>query len=419
MTLFRTSFLNGIAVVVRMLTLLGINKILAVYVGPAGYAALGQFQNAVQMITVFASGAINTGVTKYTAEYHGNEIKLLTLWRTAGSITLIGSVLTSIIIAIFNRELALYFLNDAKYAGVFLWFAGTLVLFTLNSYFLAILNGKKDVARYVLANISGSLFSLVITAAMSVFFGLYGALVALAIYQSLTFFVTLFICYKSAWFDVKGLFGRLDNEVLKNLSKYAVMAVTSAICVPVSQILIRNHLGETFGWQAAGYWEAMWRLSSAYLIMVTTTLSVYYLPRLSELTEAHDLKKEIRQGYMVILPVVMLGGVAIYLFRDLIIGVLFTEDFSPMRDLFAWQMVGDTLKIGSWILAYLMLGKAMFKVFIISEVLFSVGFVLLTWLFTSRWGLIGVTIAHAVNYLIYWIVVWRATSSLLRVDDIK
>lgn len=69
MALIKTSLLNAIAVVIKMITMLGINKILAVYVGPAGYAALGQFQNAVQMIATFGSGAINTGVTKYTAEH--------------------------------------------------------------------------------------------------------------------------------------------------------------------------------------------------------------------------------------------------------------------------------------------------------------------------------------------------------------
>ncbi|MGE4416327.1 MAG: O-antigen translocase, partial [Marinobacterium sp.] len=81
MTLIKTSLLNGIAVVIKMLTLLGLNKILAIYVGPAGYAALGQFQNAVQMITTLASGAINTGVTKYTAEYHEDEAKQHAVWR--------------------------------------------------------------------------------------------------------------------------------------------------------------------------------------------------------------------------------------------------------------------------------------------------------------------------------------------------
>ena len=405
MTLIRTSLLNGIAVAIKMLTLLGINKILAVYVGPAGYAALGQFQNAVQMITTFASGAINTGVTKYTAEYHDDEAKQHRVWRTAGTIALAGSLVTGALIAVFNQPLAAWFLKDSSYGGVFLWFAATLVLFTFNTLLLAILNGKKEITRYVLANIAGSIFALLVTGTMAIRFGLYGALVALAVYQSLTFFVTLLLCYKAPWFKISYLFGRIEKKIAVNLGKYTAMALTSAACVPISHILVRNHLGETFGWDAAGYWEAMWRLSGAYLVLVTTTLSVYYLPKLSELSNSNEIKKEIIQGYRVILPVAALSGFAIYLFRDVIIELLFTSDFFAMRDLFAWQIIGDTLKIGSWILAYVMLGNAMFKPFMALEIVFAAGFVALTWLFTDSMGVAGVVVAHAVNYAIYWIVV--------------
>jgi PST family polysaccharide transporter len=85
--------------------------------------------------------------------------------------------------------------------------------------------------------------------------------------------------------------------------------------------------------------------------------------------------------------------------------MLFTPEFIPMRELFALQMVGDTLKIGSWILGYLMLGKAMVKMFVISEIVFALSFYGLTCLFTSIIGLEGVALAHAVNYALYWIVV--------------
>ena len=404
MTLIKTSLLNGIAVIIRVLTLLGINKMLAIYVGPAGYAALGQFQNVVQMTTTFASGAIKTGVTKYTAEYYEDETKQRLVWRTAGTISLIGSVVTALLIALFNKQLAAWFLKDAEYGGVFLWFAATLTLFTFNALLLAILNGKKEIARYVTANIAGSLFALVVTGIMVVQFGLYGALVALAVYQSLTFFVTLFLAYKAPWFKIQYLLGGIDKITALNLSKYTAMSLTSAACVPVSHILIRNYLGETLGWDAAGYWEAMWRLSGAYLMLVTTTLSVYYLPKLSELKAPSDIKKEIIQGYKIILPVAAISGFVIFLSRDLIITSLFTQEFTPMRELFAWQMLGDTLKIGSWILTYLMLGKAMIRLFMISEVMFSAGFVMLTWFFVSFMGLEGVVVAHAVNYAAYWLV---------------
>ena len=190
MTLIKTSLLSAIAVVVKMITMLGINKVLAIYVGPAGYAAIGQFQNAVQMITTFASGAINTGVTRYTAEYDGDEGKQRLVWKTAGTIALVGSIFTASLIIIFNQKLSVLILNDIKYGGVFIWFAVTLCFFTLNSLLIAVLNGKKEIGLYVAANISGSLFALIVTVFMSIQFGLYGALVALAVYQSLSFFVT-------------------------------------------------------------------------------------------------------------------------------------------------------------------------------------------------------------------------------------
>lgn len=404
MTLIKTSLLNGIAVVIKMLTMLGLNKILAIYVGPAGYAAIGNFQNAAQMITTFASGAINTGVVKYTAEYHDDEEKQRQVWRTAGTIAVLGSVLTGVGVAVFSKQIAQWFLQDESYNTVFIWFSVTLVFFIFNTLLLAILNGKKEIHRYIIANIAGSLFSLAVTSALAVQFGLHGALTALAIHPSFAFVITLYLCYKADWFKFSYLFGRLDKQVVLNLSKYTAMALTSAACVPVSHILIRTHLADTLGMDAAGYWEAMWRLSGAYLMLVTTTLSLYYLPKLSELKDPKEIKAEILQGYKIILPVAAACGLVIYLLRDFIIGVLFTSDFIPMRDLFAWQMVGDTLKIGSWILAYLMLGKAMMKLFIASEIVFAAGFYGWTYFLTGMYGLEGVTIAHAINYAIYWVV---------------
>lgn len=411
MTLIKTSLLNAIAVIIKILTLIGINKVLAIYVGPAGYALLGQFQNAITMITTFASGAINTGVTKYTAEYFDSEARQHLVWRTAGTVTFLGSVITGIVISIFNQSLAQWFLKDTSYGGVFIWFGCTLLFFTLNTLLLAILNGKKEIGRYVFANITGSIFALVITTFTSIQFGLYGALVALAIYQSISFFVTLFICFKAPWFRFTYLFGRIDKPTAYNLGKFTAMALTSACCVPISHILVRNHLGDAFGLDRAGYWEAMWRLSAAYLMLVTTTLSVYYLPRLAEIKDSDHIKTEIIHVYKIVLPVAAFSGLVIYTLRDFLIKILFTQDFAPMRELFAWQMLGDTLKIGSWILAYIMLGKAMFKLFMISEIVFAALFVASTYGFTNGFGFEGVAMAHAFTYASYWIftyyAIWR------------
>ena len=80
MNLFRTSVLSGAGVVVKMITMLVINKVLAVYVGPSGYAMIGQLQNFIQISTLIATGSVNTGVTKYTAEYDGQDAEIHDIW---------------------------------------------------------------------------------------------------------------------------------------------------------------------------------------------------------------------------------------------------------------------------------------------------------------------------------------------------
>ena len=90
--------------------------------------------------------------------------------------------------------------------------------------------------------------------------------------------------------------------------------------------------------------------------------------------------------------------------RGLVIRILFTEEFAAMDRLFGWQMLGNTLKIGSWILAYVMLGKAMTRMFILTEVVFSGLFVVSVVFYTHFFGLVGVSIAYASNYAIYCLV---------------
>lgn len=389
-----------------MVTLFGINKILAVYVGPAGYVLLGQFQNAIQIVTAFASGAINTGVTKYTAEYSDDPSKQQRLWATAGTISLTGSALTVLGILLFRREIATWLLHDESYHNVLLWFAAGLVFFVLNSLLLAILNGKTEIRLYVVANIVGSLISFFITMILVVSQGIYGALVALSIFQSGAFFTTLMLCRKATWFRVRYLFGLIDIGIAKNLGKYTLMAITSAVCAPVANMLIRDHLVMNFGSQTTGYWEAMSRLSGAYMMLFTSILGVYYLPKYAGLSSGDVLRREILNGYKIILPLVSICCIAIYMLRDFVITILFTRDFLPMRDLFFWYQIGDILKIGSWVLSFLMLGKTMMRSFMITEVVFTTSYVLLTYLFTSRYGLVGSALSYAVNYLLYWLTLW-------------
>jgi O-antigen/teichoic acid export membrane protein len=405
MNLVKTSLLSLASTAVKMLAGLAISKTLAIYVGPSGLAIVGQFQNFIQLALTAAKGGLDTGITKYTAEYGQDEARLSLLFGTALRICAACCALVAVVLVAAAEPLSQHFLHSGAYAYVMRLFGATIGLFVLNSLLLAILNGLQAIRTYIVVNIMQSVFTLVLTTALIVSLGVDGALIALVTNQSLVLFVVLWKLRRHPVIRVAAFRGAFDPTEAKRLSKYALMAVISAIASPLTSILVRDHITRTIGLNEAGYWQGMWYISSTYLTVVTTSLSIYYLPKLSATTDRRELRAELVNGYAIIMPIMMAAALSIYVARELVIRILFTAEFTPMLVLFRWMLIGDVVKLASWLVAYLMLAKAMTSAFIFTEVVFSASFVLLSMVLTDRFGLVGVTYAHALNYSTYLLAV--------------
>jgi len=406
MGLLKTSVLNGVAVGTKMGTGLVLNKILAVYVGPAGYAVIGQLQNVISITTTFASGAINTGVTKYTAEYHDQPAKLRSLWKTAGTFTVGGAFFIGLIIAIFRNYISDQFLNNIEYSKALVWLAACLLFISLNSLLLAILAGQKSVKRYVAASIAGSLISLITSGFLAWKYGLSGVLAALSLGQGISFGATVLLCRKLEWCTIGGLAGRVNWEMARKLGHYVLMAIATATAVPVTQILIRGQIQEVYSASYAGYWDAINKISTIYLTLATTTLSLYYLPRVAEIRKKHELRNEIWACFRIVVPVIAIASCSIFVLRSQLVGLLFTPEFLPMTGLMGWQMLGDVFKIASWLFAYVVIGKARTAVFVSTEIFFSVSLYFLTVVLMDKMGPSGFTAAYAANYVLYFLTMY-------------
>lgn len=419
MNLVKTSLLSLVATFFKMLSGLVINKAISVYIGPAGLAVIGQFQNFSQVVLIAAQGAINSGVVKYTAEYGRESPKIPYLFSTALRISLIASVSVGLLLILFSSFFSSRILDSVDYNFIFIIFGFTIILFVLNGLLLSIINGLKEIRSYIKINIIQSLYSLIFTSLLIYFFSLKGALIALATNQSIIFFITLVMIRKHNIIKWKNFTSTFDKQISKKLFAFSAMAITSAIMVPTSQFIIRDYIATTQGMNQAGYWQGVWYISTTYLMIVTTALSTYYLPRLSEITCKQELKKEILQGYKILLPIVIACGLTIYILRDFIIHLLFSESFLPMKPLFTWQIIGDVLKIAAWLLVYVMLAKKMTKEFIICEVLCSVSFVSLSYLLISLLGTIGTTYAYCITYIIYFLTVYFFINKNLKTSKIE
>lgn len=412
MNFLKTSLLSGLSTVIKLLSGLVVNKVVAVYIGPAGIALIGQFQNFLSIITTFGNGALSSGVTKYVSEFHETDLKRRNDFISASfTIAFIFSVIIGVLVFIGSSFLSEWILKTIEYSGVFKLLGITLILISFNIILLSIINGIKKIKLFIVINIFSSLLSLIVTSLLTIFFGIFGALLSMIIVQSIVLLITFPLVKKKLDLQFK-MNIHVEKEILKKLLAFSLMAIVSVLSVSISQIAIRNHLIEKFSLAEAGYWQSVWMISSMYLMVMTTAFSTYYLPRLSELQKTSEIKKEIFSGYKIILPFTFITAVLIYFLRDFIIAIIFTPEFNEIRTLFAFQLIGDFLKMASWSLAFLMIAKAMTKTFIITEIVFSVLFYVLTVVFTRQYELPGVTYAYALNYFIYLLVmmfIFRST----------
>src|SRR5262249_30504733 len=140
------------------------------------------------------------------------------------------------------------------------------------------------------------------------------------------------------------------------------------------------------------------------LMVITTSLSVYYLPRLAEIRSKLELRKEISDVYRLVIPLLIAATIVIYLMRHFIIQLLFTAEFAGMQDLFGFQLIGDIFKMAGWILGYLMIAKAMTKTYITMEFVSYTGQVVFSCGFVALYGTVGATIGYAVGNIVYFLI---------------
>jgi len=235
-------------------------------------------------------------------------------------------------------------------------------------------------------------------------YGVFGAFLGVILSQTLIFFVTLSFVLRSKWFFAANFFSGARMQSLKKLFRFSLMAFTSLFAVTFIQLQIRNFIIKSISIETAGYWQGMTRISDLYLAFVTTTLSIYYLPRLSELKKKEDLRREILKGFAFILPPVICSCLIMFFLRAWIIRTLLAKSFLPMMLLFPAQLLGDVFKIASWLLGYLLIAKAMTRAFIITEFCFGLSLYLLTRLLLPMMGIVGATYAFAFNYFMYLLV---------------
>ena len=403
--LFKISSLNSFSVILKIGIGLITSKLLAVFVGPGGMALVGNLRNFLTSLESISTLGFQNGIIKYTAENEKNENQLKRIIATVFICLLCIAIILSCVLyffaAFWNKEI---FGNNFDYAIVFKALALALPWYATSVFMLSVINGLGQFKKVIWINIIGNGIGLLVSIIMILQFKTLGALLSLVISPALLFFVTFYFINKEINFFRTIRLHQFDFQIIKNLSSYSLMALVSSVLGPLVLLVIRKNIIETVGLEQAGFWETIIRISSYYMLFVTTILSVYFLPKLAVAKNNLETKKVFWSFYQTILPLFIAGLVVVYFLRFFIVNLLFTNAFFPVTTLFFWQLTGDVLKVASLILGYQFFAKKLTVAFIVAE-LFSLTILYFSSLyFINEFGIQGIVMAQAFDNFVYLLV---------------
>lgn len=396
--------LNAGVIFIRLIISLFIQRLLAVTLGEAGIAKIGQIRNLLQIVTSTSSLGTFNGVVKYVAEYENEQKKLSEFFSTAFIFGFIGAAISAIVL-FFNAEfISVKLFGDPMYSDLIKCLAFILPVISINRILNGVINGLSDYKSHVKIELVGYILATVSLLIFLYYFNLKGVLFSIIISPVINLIVILSISYKRIKNYIKVNELSADLSFAKPLLAFVLMSLVSSGLINYVEIDLRTTIASRINIEEAGYWTAMNFISRNYMVFSASLFTLYVIPKFATINTGKAFKNEVFNIYKTILPLFGVGMILVYLCRNLIISIIY-PDFQGIEPLFKWQLLGDFVRLAALVLSYQFLAKKMVWSFVITE-LISLGlFYVLSKHYVDLYGAEGVVMAHFYRYIVYFVVV--------------
>lgn len=403
-SLFKVLSLNSLSIFFKIILGIISSKLIALFIGPSGLAIIGNFKNFLTSTEAIGTLGFENGIIKYTAENKNEDEKLKQTLSTIFFSVLIAILILSCLIFLFSNYLNLKIFGFEYYNQIyFKLLALVLPIYIGNLILLPILNGLQEFKKVILINVLGNAMSLILAFIFIPKFGIQGAIFNLVIAPALLFFVSLYFLNQQINFISFIKLSYFKISILKKLSSFTLMTLFAALAGSLVLLIIRKNVITTLGIQQAGFYEAMNRNSNYYFLFISSIISLYFLPKLAVSKDKYETKLLIFEYYKKIIPIFTLGLFLIYFFKNQVIFILLSKEFSPCSKLFFWQLIGDFFKALSLILGFQFFIKKRTIPFLIFETISLLLLYFSTNYFMQFYQIEGVIIGYAFTYLFYFI----------------
>ena len=194
----------------------------------------------------------------------------------------------------------------------------------------------------------------------------------------------------------------------KTIARLGLAFMLGGAISTLAPLAVRTLLIDSLGETALGEFQAAWQISMLYLGFVLSVMGTDYYPRLtasiSNKSQAVEMVNEQTEiAVLLSLPVlVLMLGTAPW-----IIPMLYTDQFKNTASLLSLLILGDSLKVVSWPLGYVLLATGDGRKFLFAECCGFGSFVIVSWFLIPHFGLQAAGLGFIAMYGVYLPFVYR------------
>jgi O-antigen/teichoic acid export membrane protein len=382
-------------------------KVFARILGPAGVGLFSLLRQVQQTGSILGScggqQALTQGISSRTDQERSRFI------LTSGWFFLVGSMSIVAIMILGAAPIARATLGRGDGQSVLLirLLSLPILLGSASAYFSGVLNGFREIGRLAAVQVTATsvLAILAYPTARLVQNGYASAFVwvlAIALLASGTY--AFWACWKSSWRTVISTLPWIlfDRFLAIQFASVAGTTLFTSLMTSGTVLIIRAMIVHKNGLASAGMFDVAWTISVAYVMLVLTTFNTFYLPTLAGTASAVAriilIKQLLRFANLAIVPLVL----AVIVLKPLVVRTLYSAEFVPALSLVRWMLLGDYLKVASWVLAIPMLAFADMKSYFWSELLSNVLLLVLSSIAIFKYtSLQGIGVAVCILYVVY------------------
>jgi len=332
-------------------------KIIAALLGPGSIALVATLQQlrdgAVTVATANGRTALVQGASALEGVERREYLRTILLLFAAGTFLVAAAMLAA------PSTVARWSRLPASSEPLLPWLAATVALLSVFVFLTAILNSLREIGKLAVLQVASPLVAAMVAWPLA-------AVVRTGHPTALVLFLAIPAAVSAAaaaiamrgnrlgeWFQGRGRWWSLTAA--RGFFSISGAMLASGLTATAVLLAVRGSIVRHEGLAMTGQFDAAWNISMNQVTLILGSVQAYYLPTLAAAKSVDERARQIRSMLMVATLVTVPAIVTLAALKPLAVSILYSSQFTASPGFLRWTLLGDYLKVSSWVLATPML----------------------------------------------------------------